>query len=78
MGRVTHYKIAKKVVIPPPRLRAAKHYGFDRLAPGDSFLVPEYERWNSVRVAASAYGKRHGQVWRTRKGPDGLRVWRVS
>ena len=71
------YKATNRVAMPPPQLHPVRTYGFCAMEPGDSFLVPEPERWNSVRVAASAYGKRHGQNWTTRKVEGGLRVWRL-
>jgi hypothetical protein len=45
---------------------------------GSSFLVPP-ESVDAVRVAAYSYGRRHGQTFSVRSGPDGVaRCWRTD
>lgn len=52
-------------------------YPWHDLKAGDSFTVPYEERFK-VRVSASRWGKRYGQVYVTRKEGDHIRIWRIT
>ena len=46
-------------------------YPFGKAVVGEQFIVPVGCEYKRVRVAASAYGKRNGMKFITRKQPDG-------
>lgn len=69
----------------PPRQRNATHYGFERLQPGDSFLVPctmelMTSTVNRVRWAVKKHRRTHARdtKWRTAINSKGVRVWRTA
>jgi hypothetical protein len=65
----------------PPKRHGQKGgkliYPFDELKPGDSFERPADQR-NTVKAAATQYGKRHGKTFATRITGDTIRVWRTA
>ncbi|ALV06682.1 hypothetical protein [Roseateles depolymerans] len=66
--------------VPPPAARqgAFKRWPFDRMSPGDSFVVQATEI-TAARKAASKYGAYNGERFTTETQPDGtLRVWRIA
>ena len=72
-------------VEPPPPPRHVGHYGFERLQPGDSFLVPSTmalldTTTNRVRWALKKYRRTHAKAtkWRTAVKSTGVRVWRTT
>jgi hypothetical protein len=72
--------------IPPPAApKGPAVYGFERLQPGDSFLVPSTMEMlsatsNRVRWAVKKYRRTHAiaSKWRTAVNTKGVRVWRVA
>lgn len=63
-----------------PRLKNRETYPFSKMKSGDSFFVPDTDKCaKSVKVAAYAYGRRHGVALRTckaeKQGVKGVMVF---
>ena len=73
----TELEIEDGIEIPPRRTKA--DYGFDRLAVGQSLLIPVSDAY-LVFSAASYWKIRHpGWDYTTRPQPDGSRrLWRIA
>jgi hypothetical protein len=84
-------KIEDGVPAPPPGKRGPTKYPWNKMAPGQSFLV-ECGRTAedltltsaTVRAAANRYGRKHGMRFQTATrrervdGERGVRVWRIE
>jgi hypothetical protein len=55
-----------------------RNYPFDKMEVGDSFLIPEYMRHESVYMAAMRYRKKTGKKFAVRRTADGYCCWRVG
>jgi hypothetical protein len=72
--------------IPPPvEPQKNARYGFERLAAGESFLVPSSmaaltTTADRVRWAVKKYRRAHApeSEWRTAVNSKGIRIWRVA
>ena len=67
---------------PHPWAGRNSYYGFERLEPGDSFLVPTGDEGlavsaQRVRWAIKRYQRKSDTKWRTKSTNKGVRVWRV-
>lgn len=60
-------------LVPEPRKGSV--FPFEGASVGDCFIV-EPDRLESARVAASVYGKKHGQKWTVGKRDDGSGIVR--
>jgi hypothetical protein len=76
----------EKDITPPATYPAAPsnaYYGFERLEPGDSFLVPcegpdRQIAARRVRWAIKHYRRKNGTTWRTKTVSKGVRIWRIT
>lgn len=58
---------------------AALKYPFDKMEINQSFtLLGSLKKYNSVRVAAGSYGKRHSMEFTVRKVKSKITVWRIK
>ena len=65
-------KVEKHIPIP-------MKYPFDQMELGDSFLIPQTVKRQTVSIAALRYGNKHGMKFTTRKMSDGsYRCWRIK
>jgi hypothetical protein len=65
--------------LPIPQTRSLKKYPFQHMAVGDSFLMPEGMKRQTLSVAAKRYGDKHKMKFVTRMTEDKqIRCWRVS
>jgi len=64
--------------VPPVKDRAS--YPFMQMDVGDSFLVTEYKKAESARIAALLFSRRKSLQWKfsLRKVSEGWRVFRVN
>jgi hypothetical protein len=64
--------------VPPVKNRAS--YPFMQMDVGDSFLLTEYKKAESARVAALLFSRRKSLQWKfsLRKVSEGWRVFRVN
>jgi hypothetical protein len=64
--------------VPPVKDRAS--YPFMQMDVGDSFLLTEYKKAESARVAALLFSRRKSLQWKfsLRKVSEGWRVFRVN
>ena len=64
--------------VPPVKDRAS--YPFMQMDVGDSFLVTEYKKAESARIAALLFARRKSLEWKfsMRKVSEGWRVFRVN
>lgn len=69
--------IDRGVPVPMKRTYASK-YPFVEMAIGDSFLLDGTLKTETVRSAASAYGKDHQKTFTVRMASDGTRCWRIA
>ena len=69
--------IDKVGTVPPLKDRAS--YPFQEMDIGDSFLLTEYKKAESARIAALLFSKRKSLKWKfsVRKVSEGWRVFRV-
>jgi hypothetical protein len=69
--------IEKAGEVTPIKERAI--YPFKKMEVGDSFLLIEYKKAESARVAALLFTRRKSLPWKfsVRKVPEGWRVFRV-
>lgn len=78
------YAIEKDVTPPISNaVNSNSYYGFERLKPGDSFLVPSEgpdrkKAAQRVRWAIKSHRKKTGTRWRTKTLAKGIRVWRIE
>lgn len=64
-----------------PRLKDGRYrciYPWPELSIGESKLIPGGTNWNSIRVAAFAWGKRHGLRLSVHRTKDGIFVKRIK
>ena len=63
---------------PPVKDRAS--YPFNQMDVGDSFLLTEYKKAESARIAALLFARRKSLEWKfsMRKVSEGWRVFRVN
>lgn len=72
-------EIEKNIPIPPARIGRFPIYPFAEMEIGDSILVKgDWKKLDSAKVAARAYGKRHGVRFRTMQVDTGVRLWRIE
>jgi hypothetical protein len=64
--------------VPPVKDRAS--YPFMQMDVGDSFLLTEYKKAESARIAALLFSRRKSLQWKfsLRKVSEGWRVFRVN
>jgi hypothetical protein len=64
--------------VPPVKNRAS--YPFMQMDVGDSFLLTEYKKAESARIAALLFSQRKSLQWKfsLRKVSEGWRVFRVN
>ena len=62
----------------PWRMDRSSKWPFSELGVGDSFLVDDWIKFQSVQSGASTHGKKYGKKFVTRFVENGLRVWRVE
>jgi hypothetical protein len=55
-----------------------RNYPFDKMEVGDSFLIPEYMRHESVYMAAMRDRKKTGKKFAVRRTADGYCCWRLE
>lgn len=73
------FDVQPNVPLPPKRRHStARKWPFAIMQIGDSFIVPDPERWKYAQATASVYGKRLKRKFTTRQMDDGLRVWRIK
>ena len=53
-------------------------YPFAQMQVGDSFLVPQDVKRQTVNVAALRYGRTSGKRFTVRMTPEGYRCWRTA
>ncbi len=72
------YEVETNIPCPAPRLRMK--FPFDKMAVGASFALEKGPQAESARIAAIAYGKRHGMKFEGHVVEDSnlFRIWRVS
>lgn len=63
--------------IPLPKFGRST-YPFTSMDVGDSVLIAEPEKWAKASNAAFMVGARDGKKFTTKRGDDGLRIWRVA
>jgi hypothetical protein len=51
-------------------------YPFDKMKPGQSFLVPNSAQGEHARAAAARYAKKHGGRFSSRTTEQGVRIFR--
>lgn len=51
---------------------------FDQMGIGDSFMIPQAVRHQSVAVAATRHSKKTGTKFSIKKTPEGYCCWRVE
>jgi hypothetical protein len=70
--------IDKQGTVPPLKERVS--YPFNKMDVGDSFLLTEYKKAESARVAALLFSKRKSLEWRfgVRKVTEGWRIFRLN
>ena len=70
--------IDKVGTVPPVKDRAS--YPFNQMDVGDSFLLTEYKKAESARIAALLFSRRKSLQWKfsLRKVSEGWRVFRVN
>ena len=74
------FEIEKGIPIPPKTVngRGKTKYPFKSMEVGDSFFVGSQHTWKIIRSAASAYSRKYGGRFETRKDGDGFRFWRTE
>lgn len=55
-----------------------RSYPFEQMEVGDSFLIPEHIKPQTVRMAMARYVKKTGKKFSVRKTADGYCCWRVE
>jgi len=70
--------IDKYGTVPPVKDRAS--YPFMQMDVGDSFLLTEYKKAESARIAALLFSKRKSLQWKfsVRKVSEGWRIFRIN
>lgn len=70
--------IDKVGTVPPVKERAS--YPFSHMGVGDSFLLTEYKKAESARIAALLFVRRKSLEWKfsVRKVQEGWRVFRIN
>lgn len=70
--------IDKVGTVPPVKDRAS--YPFNQMDVGDSFLLTEYKKAESARIADLLFARRKSLEWKfsMRKVSEGWRVFRVN
>ena len=58
--------------------RPSRKYPFDKMEPGDSFLLNGEQFTAKVRSSANKYGRLHNCKFSIRMTPDGYRCWRIK
>jgi hypothetical protein len=53
-------------------------YPVSQMEIGDSFLVTDPQDCRRAAATCSNYGRRNGKVFRSKKCPQGIRIWRVA
>jgi hypothetical protein len=71
-------EIDKVGTVPPVKNRAS--YQFIQMDVGDSFLLKEYKKAESARIAALLFARRKSLQWKfsVRKVSEGWRVFRIN
>lgn len=69
--------------IPFKRETIGDRYPIEKMAVGESFLVCKAElatiqSWDKTCSQIHMYANRRGMKISTKKGPDGVRVWRIA
>lgn len=70
------FTIEKDVPVPVGGTR--RKYPFPDMEVGDSFFIADPLRVQSLRFAASYWGKRHGTQFSVRREGTGCRCWRIK
>jgi len=63
-----------------PPVRDRNSYPFSHMDVGDSFLLTEYKKAESARIAALLFARRKSLEWKfsVRKVSEGWRVFRIN
>lgn len=74
------YTIDRNIPIPTNAVRRGRStiYPWADMKPGDSFLVRDSKKGNSIRVNAFKQSRKGKARFLVRSVKDGLRVWRVK
>lgn len=60
------------------KMDRSSKWPFAMMNVGDSFLVTDWIKFQSVQACASAHGKKYNKKFYTRFVEEGMRVWRVE